>query len=949
MIWYLRVACQGLGWRATAVRLALKIAGKSRALAIGLMVAAVPLVALAFAIGAGTSPASVVAHPCPEGTMAGHQDYHLDFYDNPCSESAHDKPHENVIEVDGGRDRELELKVYPPSPGYLAANVSVSITLPEFDLSGHDFGANFARIKLDDSGNGTEISPEGVDVEGQTLTLTLPDSTDLANDAGEYLIVTIEKGSGILAPETPRGFDDPSDGYPVAISFDGTNATDRNIVVVKNPVSSTVPNAQVRIELATYAEALISGSEEIMVDFSGPSADSEFILPSTITSTRITIRPDGKPSFSPSDVLVQGARVNLTIPEDKEVQAGDYTISFSQLANIRNPFAAGNRTITVSSFVPGDLPDEITAVIRRTTTVSPLEGLRGSDFTLQGKGYAAGTVTVFDGNDETIDPGETLASIKTSRGSFTSNLMARGEPGEPTYRVWTRDSNGVVDSVEFDIKSATAFEPSTVSIGGRLKVTISDWEDDHQEVAAVRIGGVDAYTTRPVEYENCFDYPNAYFANESGEVSFEVIVPQGVPPGEQTVAIYGHEELSHYDVNDMPIPDLKACVDLDTGVSRGSATGRSVTARVKIEPIALVEKTVEIGTQALTVSPSTAVRGQRLTITGSGFTRSSGNDISSISIDGVQVVEDPGQFEVSHNGGFAATVTVPMGVRAGDSEVRVVGYDSKLGTGILTVPDQNIELDPTESQRGERVAVQGSGFPANGVVLLNYSEKAIGSGHSDGRGNFEMSFTVPLDAEIGRTHRVVAVVNVQFEHAEDSMKFEAGTDHTLPAATVTTAPDSLTLGDQMTIRGENFPPFALVRPVRFGNRNFTPVPSISTDRNGSFEMEINIRDVEPGDQTLRVEVSGVLVTHVVEIGLPPLSGPPARVFAELVGAGVLQRVWYLDRPTQDWLFYDPDPSFSEFSNLTEVRRSEVYYIQLSAPHEFQGELLVAGWNPVLSK
>ena len=179
---------------------------------------------------------------------------------------------------------------------------------------------------------------------------------------------------------------------------------------------------------------------------------------------------------------------------------GDFTISISQLARIRNPFAAGNRVITVSTFVPGCEQDEITAVIRRTTTVSPLEGPRGSRFTLQGKGYAPGTVTVFDGDEETIDPGETLASVKTSPGSFTARLEVRGQPGEPTYKVWTRDNNGAIDSEEFGIRNSISFEPSTVSIGGRLKITISDWEDDHQEVAAVQIGGVDAYTATPIEY-----------------------------------------------------------------------------------------------------------------------------------------------------------------------------------------------------------------------------------------------------------------------------------------------------------------------------------------------------------------------------------------------------------------------------------------------------------------
>ena len=131
--------------------------------------------------------------------------------------------------------------------------------------------------------------------------------------------------------------------------------------------------------------------------------------------------------------------------------------------------------------------------------------------------------------------GETLASVKTSRGSFTARLEVRGQPGEPTYKVWTRDSNGAIDSEEFGIRNSISFEPSTVSIGGRLKITISDWEDAHQVVVAVQIGGVDAYTATPIEYVDCIGYEGLYFADEkSGVVSFEVTVPRGVPPGEQT-------------------------------------------------------------------------------------------------------------------------------------------------------------------------------------------------------------------------------------------------------------------------------------------------------------------------------------------------------------------------------------------------------------------------------
>ena len=118
-------------------------------------------------------------------------------------------------------------------------------------------------------------------------------------------------------------------------------ADDENIIVVKNPISSTVPGAAVRVDLFTYAEAVIGPGQEITVDFSGPSADSEFVVPASIATSRITIAPNVGASFSPSDVLVQGARVILTIPTGttppRSVPVGEYEIRFSQSSPHQEP------------------------------------------------------------------------------------------------------------------------------------------------------------------------------------------------------------------------------------------------------------------------------------------------------------------------------------------------------------------------------------------------------------------------------------------------------------------------------------------------------------------------------------------------------------------------------------------------------------------------------------
>ena len=487
------------------------------------------------------SPPGADAHPCDEGPAG-----HVDFHEIGCDAPGHDRPHENVIEADGGRDNELVFRVYPPSvAGYLDVDDQIEIKLTEFSFPDREL-IDTTKVKIsgseDDPNSDAAAMPSTAAIDGDTLILTNPALAGKIG-VGEHLIITIEEGTGILAPELPKGFPDPTQkpqdkGYPIEITFIDNNnnglperpAMDENFVVVKNPVSSTVPGETVRLELATYASAAIGSNEEITVDFSGPSDDTGFILPTSIATSRVKIRhPMGNSavSFDPADVLVQGERVFLTIPDNQTVPEGEFTISFNQFARIKNPYSAGNVAITVSSFVPGFLDDEITAIIRRTTTIEPEEGTRGSEFTLEGKGYAPGTVTIFEGSDRIIDAGETLAAVKTVRGAFAAKLIALGKYGDLVYRVNTKDSNGVHDDADFSIESSIEFQPAAATIGSTLRMTIYDWENLNKEVAAVRIAGERAYPRPLAAFEECFDSAPPLSADaEERMIRLSVVVPR---------------------------------------------------------------------------------------------------------------------------------------------------------------------------------------------------------------------------------------------------------------------------------------------------------------------------------------------------------------------------------------------------------------------------------------
>ncbi len=253
-------------------------------------------------------PGGVGAHDCdPDATPA---DVHEDFRGDgvPCTESTHDDPHEHIIEVNGGRDvgrdEGLVFKAYVPEDNryYDKADDSIVIRFDKsFDLPANGPILPDNLIMVDDSGDGDALGDAQNEitatVNGKELILN-GDFFKLLNE-GEYITIIIKAGTGIETPETPQGFDnfEGEKPYEVTITFvDGAvnpavpkDAEDKNFVVVKNPISSTVPSATVRVELHTYAESPIESTDEIIVDFSGPSADSGFSLPTSMATSRIQV------------------------------------------------------------------------------------------------------------------------------------------------------------------------------------------------------------------------------------------------------------------------------------------------------------------------------------------------------------------------------------------------------------------------------------------------------------------------------------------------------------------------------------------------------------------------------------------------------------------------------------------------------------------------------------
>ena len=199
---------------------------------------------------------------------------------------------------------------------------------------------------------------------------------------------------------------------------------------------------------------------------------------------------------------------------------------------------------------------------------------------------------------------------------------------------------------------------------------------------------------------------------------------------------------------------------------------------------------------------------------------------------------------------------------------------------------------------------------------------------------------MPSYAQIGTKHDIEAISVGVFK----SVTAEA--THETPGAMVTLSSDNVASGQNITISGVNFPAFATVAVMEIGGVDVRPVPAPATSINGDFESTVLVPQLELGNQTVSIRVSSTTITTFLELATVTVSRAPADVFASL--GDRLVRVWYLERSTQVWSFYDPDPDVAAFNTLTEVSSGQNVSIIISSGANigFQDKTLYPGTNPI---
>lgn len=699
-----------------------------------------------------------------------------------------------------------------------------------------------------------------------------------------------------------------------------------------SPTNSDTAGDSVRLTLQAMLRANVD--DEIDVNL------AKFGLQSGISTDHVTINGQ-----KPTDLSVSGSVISLVLPDmtpgddddtnnnlgsttgDGTITNAAVTIRISSNAGITNPTIAGSYGIKISDDPDGAGDDAVDAQnvagVIREIKLSPKSGASGADVTVTGTGFSGASATVFIDNtpaveaDEDADPpvvaadkmyasnnaydpddDTVLGTVDITDGTFTLVTDGIKKPaGEDSVDINAIDGNSNLveeDGAQtYTFKAGFTVSPAMASWGEEVTIKTSDWTAG--DITAVRFGGTSAGKV------------DILAANQDDE-EVKVNVPSELRTGKLKVEVF---------------------------TSGGLFTAASGT--------------IEIRALDLTISPSSVVPGQQITITGSGFMATSevtelviGTETYTRTTSGSPIAD----ASTSTGGSATITANVPVDIGTGSKSVSL-SVGTRTGEGTITVAKPAITLSPTESLIGTTVQVTGSGYPSNGRVLLDYgSVSSLQIGQADASGNLSMSFSVPAGAGIGQTSSVKV-----YAIGQDTISASANHKTPGPALTVTSPVQS---GGMMTISGSNFKGFSTLSEIKVGGEDALPSPAPSTDSDGNFETRVLVPALGVGSHTVRVtDGAGNPATESFQVTLQPVapaSTDPADIFADLISLDALDRIWHLNAalqatdPVGAWTFWDADPARAEFNSLTEITSGEFYVLIVTAQVDFNGRTLYPGTN-----
>jgi hypothetical protein len=657
----------------------------------------------------------------------------------------------------------------------------------------------------------------------------------------------------------------------------------------------------------------VSAGESIIVKL------PKFTVPDEIDPDTVSVTGTGNAGRNPNDVSVSGTTLTLRMGNtgnDQTTFTGSdqpvTSIFIAKKAGIKNPAQAndapGSYPITVEN--RDEYKAEGHAIVLRKVSAKPGKGTRGTMTTISGSGLPAGTT------DVTINRHKTEVIVGAD-GSFKLEVDT-AEKDNDGANVFSKDANtiNVSDSRgklanvtgTFTINPSFTIDPESPIPGQIVTITLTDITGDVTDASFAGDGIQKAFDT-----------------NDDGTLDEEV--NKVTTDGKHTYQIK------------MPQRVRRGSVEMRVTVMGASAP---------------LKKTVTIGTNALEVDPDTAVPGQQITITGSGFTAGGKIPAANIKIDSKVVttdeesVDSTGNINITVN--LAGITDAQKLIKSGTRNVEVTDSSGRVGTAKITVPKAEITLDPPEGLIGSTMTVSGTGFPASDLVLIQYAGTTVSTATTGTTGDFTKDVVVPSSADVGAKAKVKAESQVIEGVSDDA-------DHKTPAPAM--SPDTSATGQAggaVTIGGINFKGFVRVTSIKLGGTEVIPVPAPLTDQWGAFTAtDVRVPNLTLGTHPVEITVDEKTVTGFIQIVVEPpapVLTDPADVFADLIADGSLTTVWHLNAaiqqtdPSGGWTSYSTNPDLAAFNTLSEIQGGQVYVLIMSAAGEFMGSPLYVGTNNV---
>ena len=337
-----------------------------------------------------------------------------------------------------------------------------------------------------------------------------------------------------------------------------------------------------------------------------------------------------------------------------------------------------------------------------------------------------------------------------------------------------------------------------------------------------------------------------------------------------SVSTYGYEYAGYFEA-DVEIPED---VVGDHYIIVKDPDGKTAVKTFTIEP-------------KITLSPSRALPGDTVNVTGTGFTAESAITLTLSSNSKTWTLEtSPESVETSTKGSFECSFTIPDDVTYTGSytayTVTATDAASKSATAELKV-GATVTLSATSGPSGTVVTVSGRGFTADAEISITMDSTScavLDTITVADDGTFGGQFVVPTLAKGTYT---VTVTDGTI--TADYVEFEVTGTTSIEISPLAGAP-----GDTITITGENFTAMSGVKvTVDFGT--LAGYATTTTDENGTFTLAITIPDIPVGKYDIKAtDDYGLTDTYadfrvaITTLTILPSSGPSGSK-VHIVGGG----------------------------------------------------------------